>query len=152
MMDSSEIESSVEKKVEELKKFTNKCEKTLNGIKKYLSNYDTKKQFETLDQLKEESVILSNYDKYTSDLLEVSSFISKLYLIKIEIKKRKLELNSLDVLTRRMIGEYSVKIELFLTEIEDIIQAAIHLKTSIDSRAKFFEKSQYILFSQKTFL
>ena len=145
-------EVSPEKRMEVLKKAIDKHEKIINNIKKYISNYDTKKQFDDLEQLKDERIILSNYDKYTSDLLEVSSFIAKLYLIKIEFKEKKVELNSLDVLSRRLNADYTVKVELILSEIDDIIQSAIHLKTSIDSRAKFFEKSQYILFSQKTFL
>ena len=154
MMGTSEktLDVSPEKRVESLKKLVEKNEKIINNIKKYLSNYDIKKHFDDIEQLKDEKIVLSNYDRYTSDLLEVSSFVARLYLIKIEIKKRKIEINALDVISRRMINEYSVKIEVMLSEIDDIIQATIHLKNSIDSRAKFFEKSQYILFSQKTYL
>ena len=122
------------------------AEDFIEKVKDFFKNYNVdfeKNDFESL---------LSKYDEATRDAIKIGVFISHAWIFKSNMKKTKNDIMRLDIRTRAMLQSYTGQLDSLSSELDDILQALTGIKGAVDVRAKFFEKAQYIIFAQKTFV
>lgn len=144
-------QKSIEQKAAELDSTAVELLEFINKTKNFVMNYEGV-GVDSVDALSEERVLLEKYDCATDDVLEVGRMLSIAYVYKASIKKLKAESMARDIIARRMLSPIFSQIESLSSELDDLIQALLGLKSAVESKARFFEKSQYLIFAQKTFV
>ena len=128
------------------------AEDFIEKVKDFFKNYNVDFEKNDFDSLHDEAFLLSKYDEATRDAIKIGVFISHAWIFKSNMKKTKNDIMRFDIRTRAMLQPYTGQIDSLSSELDDILQALTGIKGAVDVRAKFFEKAQYIIFAQKTFV
>lgn len=141
-----------ESDLESFKRVLDYADAFIQKTKEYIEKYVPEDSIDDIEQLRNEAVILPKYDAATLEAVRIGRILARAWIIKLEVKKCKTDIQMKDIKIRRLMAPLSARVDGLLSETEDIIQAITAIKSSIDGRAKFYEKAQFILFAQKTFV